>query len=70
MHNQELQRAITLTELAPRPYFSIIKVHHIDINVSVKFEKFPSLPIQDIEENPKCHGQMDIWMERQTDGRT
>ena len=54
MHHQELQRAIILTELAPSPYFSIMKVHLFDINVTVKFEKFPSLPFQDIKE-PEDH---------------
>ena len=43
---QELQRAITLTELAPSPYFSIINVHHVDINVFAKFDEIPSLPVQ------------------------
>ena len=35
--DEELQRAITLTELAPSPYFSIINVHLVDINVFAKF---------------------------------
>ena len=38
--DKELQRAITLTELAPRPYFSIINVHLVDINVLPNFMKF------------------------------
>ena len=38
----------------------------MDINVSVKFEKFPSLPFQDIKIKPKCHRRMD----RQTDMKT
>ena len=44
--DKELQRAITLTELAPSPYFSIINVHLGEINV---FE-IPSLPVQVIKE--------------------
>ena len=44
--DKELQRAITLTELAPSPYFSIINVHLVEINV---FE-IPSLPVQVIKE--------------------
>ena len=44
-----------LSELAPSPSFSIIKVHIIDINVSAKSDEFPSLPFEDIKENPKCH---------------
>ena len=58
---QELQRAITLTELAPSPYFSIINVHLVDINVFAKFYGIPSLPFQDTEK-PKRR--------RLTEGRT
>ena len=41
--DKELQRAITLTELAPSPYFSITNVHLVDINVFAKFDEIPSL---------------------------
>ena len=44
----ELQRTITLTELAPTPYFSVVNIHLVDINVFAKFEEIPSLPGQDI----------------------
>ena len=40
--DKELQRAITLTELAPIPYFSIINVHLVDINVFTKFDEIQS----------------------------
>ena len=53
--DKELQRAITVKELAPSPYFSIINVHLVDINVFAKFYEIPSLPFQDIEK-PKHHG--------------
>ena len=36
---KELQRVITLIELAPSPYFSIINVHLVDINVFAKFDE-------------------------------
>ena len=52
--DKELQRAITLTELAPSPYFSIINVHLVDINVFTKFDEVSSLPVQVIKEKPKC----------------
>ena len=52
----------TLTELAPSPYFSIINVHLVDINVFAKFDGIPSLPFQDIKETPKCCR----WMEQYT----
>ena len=46
--DKELQRAITLIEFAPSPYFSItcINVHLVDINVFAKFDEIPSLPVQ------------------------
>ena len=54
--DKELQKEITLTELVPSPYFSIINVHLVDINVFAKHDEIPLLPVQDIKENPKCHG--------------
>ena len=55
----ELQKAITVTEMAPSPFYSNTKVHLVDINVfvNVKFNEIPILPIQDIKEKPKCCGQ-------------
>ena len=29
----------------------------MDINVFAKFDEIPLLPVQDIKEKPKCHGQ-------------
>ena len=52
--DKELQRAITLTELAHSSYFSIINVHRVDINVFAKSDEIPSLPVQVIKEKPKC----------------
>ena len=54
--DKELQRAITITELAPSPYFSIINVHLVDTNVFAKSDEIPTLPVQVIEEKPKCCG--------------
>ena len=53
--DKEIQREITLTELAPSPYFSIINVQLVDIRVFAKFYEIPSLPFQDIEK-PKRRG--------------
>ena len=50
------QRAITLIELTPSPYFSIINVHLVNINVFAKFDEIPSLPVQIIKEKAKCRG--------------
>ena len=36
--DKELQRAVTL--IGPYPYFSIMKVHLVDINVHAKFYEF------------------------------
>ena len=49
--------AITLTELAPSPFYSNTNVHLVDINnVLAKSDEIPSLPIQDtcIKEKLKC----------------
>ena len=42
--------------IGPYPYFSIINVHLVDINVFAKFYEIPSLPFQDIEK-PKRRGR-------------
>ena len=44
------QRAVTLTELAPSPYFSSLKEHLVDIKVFENFDEFQSLDFQDIKE--------------------
>ena len=50
--DKELQRAITLTELAPSPYFSIINVSMCAQNL-MKFHHC-LLPVQVIKEKPNC----------------
>ena len=60
MHQQNalrITKGITLTELAPSTFYSNTNVHLVDINVFAKFDEIPSLPVQDIKEKPKCHGQ-------------
>ena len=52
--DKKLQRAIMLTELDPSPYFSIINVPLVDINVFAKSDEIPSLPV--IKEKPECRG--------------
>ena len=51
-----ITRAIALKELAPCPYFSIINVHLVGINVFAKFYEIQSSPFQDIEK-PKRRGR-------------
>ena len=42
-HGQRITKGInSLTELAPSPYFSIITVHLVDINLFAKFYEIPS----------------------------
>ena len=57
--HEELQRAMTPTELAPSPYLCIINVHLVDIKVFAKFDEIPPLPVQDMMEKAKQHGQTD-----------
>ena len=45
--------------IGPYPYFSIINVHLVDINVFAKFYEISSLPFQDIEK-PKPRGRTDV----------
>ena len=53
---KELQRAITLKELVPSLYSSIINVHLVNIDVFAKSDEIPSLPVQVIKEKPKGYG--------------
>ena len=51
---QKITKGNNLTELVPSPYFSMTNVHLVDINVFEKFDEIPSLPVQVINEKPKC----------------
>ena len=48
------KRAISPRQLAPSPYFFLILVHLIDINVSAEIDEYPSLHFQDIREKQRC----------------
>ena len=61
----ELQRAITQTDFAASPYFSIINGHLVNINVSAKFDEIPSLSVLRKNQNV-ADGQTD----GKTDGKT
>ena len=58
MHEQNALR-ITKGNNSHRtgPSYSNTNVHLVNINVLAKFVEFPSLPVQDIKEKPKCCGQ-------------
>ena len=57
------QNTLTITKgnnsnsIGPCPFYSITNVHLVDINVFAKFDEIPWLPVLDIKEKPKCHGQ-------------
>ena len=64
--DKELQRAITLKELAPSPYFSIIKVHVVDINVFVFVMKSRHCLFKILKNLNIAHGQMPRRMDVKT----
>ena len=53
----ELQREITLIELAPSPYFFVKSICLVFINMFAKFDEIPAMTLQDIKET-KCYGRM------------
>ena len=57
----ELQREITLIELAPSPYFFAESICRVYINMFAKFDEIPAMTLQDIKET-KRYGR--------TNGRT
>ena len=54
----ELQREITLIELAPSPYFFVLSICLAYMNVFSRFDENPALTLQDIKET-KHYGQTD-----------
>ena len=46
----ELQREITLIELAPSPYSFILNICFVYMNVFAQFDAIPSMTLQDIKE--------------------
>ena len=54
--NLELQREITLIELAPSPYFFAKSVCLVYINMFAKFDKIPAMTLQDIKETKRYRG--------------
>ena len=57
----ELQREITLIELAPSPYFFVLSICLVYMNMFAMFDENPAMTLQDIKET-KRYGR--------TDGRT
>ena len=56
----ELQREITLIELAPSPYFFVQSICLAYINMFARFNENPAMTLQDIKET-KRYGGMDGW---------
>ena len=64
----ELQREITLTELAPSPYFFVLSICLAYMNMFARFDENPAITLQDIKET-KCYGRTDTRMDGRTDGQ-
>ena len=60
----ELQREITLIELAPSPYFFVQSMCLAYINMFARFDENPAMTLQDIKETNR-YGQTDA----RTDGQ-
>ena len=52
----ELQREITLIELAPSPYFFVQSICLAYMNMFARFDENPAMTLQDIKET-KCYGR-------------
>ena len=65
----ELQREITLTELAPSPYFFVQKICLAYMNMFARFNENPAMTLQDIKET-KRYGRTDGRTHGRTDTRT
>ena len=61
----ELQREITLIELAPSPYFFVLSICLAYMNMFARFDEIPAMTLRVIKET-KRYGRTD----RRTDGRT
>ena len=49
----ELQREITLIELAPSPYFFVKCICLVYMNMFAKFDEIPAMTLQDIKETKR-----------------
>ena len=62
----ELQREITLVELAPSPYFFVSSICFAYMNMFARFDENPAMTLQDIKET-KRYGRTQGRMDAQTD---
>ena len=59
----ELQREITLIELAPSPYFFVLSICLAYMNMFARFDENPAMTLQDIKET-KRYGQTHAHMDK------
>ena len=60
----ELQREITLIDLAPSPYFFVSSICHAYINMFARFDENPAMTLEDIKETKRygrMHTHTDAW---------
>ena len=57
---------MTLVEMAPHPYFFIIIICPVDMNVYARFDEIPSITLKDIKKT-KRYGRTDGRMHGWTD---
>ena len=65
----ELQREITLIELAPSPYFFVLSICLAYMNMFARFDENPAMTLQVIKET-KRYGRTHGRTHGRTDGRT
>ena len=65
----ELQREITLIELAPSPYFVVKSICLVYMIMFPRFDENPAMTLQDIKET-KRYGRTDGCTDARTHGRT
>ena len=61
----ELQRKITLIELAPSPYFFLSSICLAYLNMFARFDENPAMTLQDIQET-KRYGRTHGWTHART----
>ena len=65
----ELQREITLIELAPSPYFFVLSICLAYMNMFARFDENPGMTLQDIKKT-KRYGRTDGRTDAHTDAHT
>ena len=64
----ELQREITLIELAPSPYIFVESICLAYMNMFARFDENPAMTLQDIKET-KCYRRTHAHTDAGTDGQ-